>query len=207
MGHDGEFWQNVAYWIREWQANSAFLPWGPNEQHKKVKRYDTKRQTSRSICVLHATGEEQTNISRRNEEAEPKQKQPVVDASGGESKLWGCKEQYYKKPGMLGSWIKVNWKWSKRRWQKWILTLVISEWKWMWMGKFKAYEHYVQYCEQESLRQIRVPIIVSKRAWNSELGCNLKKKKKWQNDLGSFQRQTFSITVIQVYDPITSAKE
>ena len=81
-------------------------------------------------------------------------------------------------PGMLGSWIKVNWKWSNRRWQEWILTLVISEWKWMWTGKFKAYEHYVQYCEQESLTQIGVPLIVSKRAWNSELGYNLKKKKK-----------------------------
>ena len=36
----------------------------------------------------HATGEECRNSSRRNEKAEPKQKQcPVVDVSGDESKV------------------------------------------------------------------------------------------------------------------------
>ena len=38
--------------------------------------------------------------SRRNEEAKPKQKQyPVVDMSGGESKVQFCKEQY-----CIGTW-------------------------------------------------------------------------------------------------------
>ena len=36
----------------------------------------------------YATGEEWRNSSKRNEEAEPKQKQrPVVNVSGGESKV------------------------------------------------------------------------------------------------------------------------
>ena len=36
----------------------------------------------------YATGEEQRYSSRRNEKAEPKQKQcPVLDVSGGESKV------------------------------------------------------------------------------------------------------------------------
>ena len=36
--------------------------------------------------------EKQGNSSRRNEQAEPKQTQwPVVDVSGGESKVRGCK--------------------------------------------------------------------------------------------------------------------
>ena len=36
-----------------------------------------------------------TNSSRKNEAAGPKQKQhSVVDVSGRESKVWGCKEQY-----------------------------------------------------------------------------------------------------------------
>ena len=36
----------------------------------------------------YATGEEPRNSSRRNEEAEPERKQrPVVDVSGGESKV------------------------------------------------------------------------------------------------------------------------
>ena len=43
----------------------------------------------------YATGEEQRNNSKKNEEALPKWKQqPVVDVSGGESKVWFCKEQY-----------------------------------------------------------------------------------------------------------------
>ena len=40
-------------------------------------------------------GTDYRNSSRRNEEAEPKQKyHPVVDVSGGESKLQCCKKQY-----------------------------------------------------------------------------------------------------------------
>ena len=49
----------------------------------------------RSVGAQYATGEEQRNSSRRNEEAEPKWKQlPVVDVSRGESKVRCCKEQY-----------------------------------------------------------------------------------------------------------------
>ena len=41
--------------------------------------------------------------------------------------------------GMLGPWIKVNWRWSSRRWQEWTTTsLGISELKWMGM-KFKVF--------------------------------------------------------------------
>ena len=42
----------------------------------------------RLVGVQYATGEEQRNSSRRNEEAEPKQKQcPVVGMSGDECKV------------------------------------------------------------------------------------------------------------------------
>ena len=42
----------------------------------------------RSVCVQYATGEEQRNSSRKNEEAGPKRKRgPVVDESGAESKV------------------------------------------------------------------------------------------------------------------------
>ena len=45
--------------------------------------------------IQYATGEEQRNSSRKNEEAGQKQKQqPVVDVSGDESKVQCCKEQY-----------------------------------------------------------------------------------------------------------------
>ena len=48
----------------------------------------------------YATGEEWRNSSRKNEKAEPKQKQcSVVDVSGDESKVQYCKEQY-----CIGTW-------------------------------------------------------------------------------------------------------
>ena len=47
--------------------------------------------------------EKKGNNSRRNEQAEPKQKQwPAVDMSGGESKVQCCKEQHCIGTWMLG---------------------------------------------------------------------------------------------------------
>ena len=37
MGHDGEVWQNVVHWRREWQTTSVFLPWEPHEPYEKAK--------------------------------------------------------------------------------------------------------------------------------------------------------------------------
>ena len=46
-----------------------------------------------SVGTQYAAREEWKNSSRKNEEAEPKQKQcSVVDVSGGESKAQYCKE-------------------------------------------------------------------------------------------------------------------
>ena len=48
-----------------------------------------------SVGAQYATGEEQRNSPRRNEEAEPKQEQHlVVNVSGGESEVRCCKKQY-----------------------------------------------------------------------------------------------------------------
>ena len=53
-----------------------------------------KDELSRSVGAQCATAEEQKNSSRRNDEAEPKQKQhPVMDVAGGGSKVRCCKEQ------------------------------------------------------------------------------------------------------------------
>ena len=47
-----------------------------------------KDELPRLVDSQYTTGEEQRNNSRKNEEAEPKQKQdPVVDVTGGESKV------------------------------------------------------------------------------------------------------------------------
>ena len=40
--------------------------------------------------------------------------------------------------------------------------LGISETKWKGMGKFNSDDHYIYYCEQESLRRNEVAMIVNK---------------------------------------------
>ena len=80
------------------------------------KIYDTERFTPRSVGGQYATGEDWRNISR-SEEAKPKRKQhPIVDVTGDGSKVRFCKEQYCIGNWKLSPWIKVNWKWSNRRW-------------------------------------------------------------------------------------------
>ena len=60
----------------------------PVSSVKRQKDVMLKDEAPRSVGVQCATGEEQINSSRRNEEVEPKQKQcPVVEVSGGESKV------------------------------------------------------------------------------------------------------------------------
>ena len=53
---------------------------------KRQKDMTLKDEAPRSVGVQYATGEEQRNSSRKNEEAEPKWKRhPLVNVSGGES--------------------------------------------------------------------------------------------------------------------------
>ena len=74
----------------------------------------------------------------------------------------------------------------------------------MGMGKFNSDNHYIYYCGQESLRRKGVSLVINKRIWNAVLGCNLKNDRAISNH---FQGKPFNITVIQVYAPITDAKE
>ena len=62
---------------------------------KRQRDMTLKDELPRLVGAQYATVEEQRNSSRRNEEAEPKQKQcSGVDVSGGESKVQCCEEQY-----------------------------------------------------------------------------------------------------------------
>ena len=55
---------------------------------KRQKDKTLKDEAPRLVGVQQAAGEERRNSSRKNEEAEPKWKSyPVVDVSGGESKV------------------------------------------------------------------------------------------------------------------------
>ena len=74
--------------------------------------------------------------------------------------------------------------------------LRINELKWARMGEFNSDDHYIYYCEQESLRRNGEAIIVHKRVWNAVLGCNLK---NYRIISVRFQGKPFNITVIQVY--------
>ena len=82
--------------------------------------------------------------------------------------------------------------------------LGISELKWTSMGEFNSDDHYINYCEQESLRRNGVALIVYKRVWNAVLGCSLKNDKMISV---CFQGKPFNSTVIQVYAPTNNAKE
>ena len=71
--------------------------------------------------------------------------------------------------------------------------LGISELKWTEMGKFNSDDHYIYYCEQDSLRKNGVALIVNKRVRNAVFGCNLKNDRMISV---RFQRKPFNITVI-----------
>ena len=82
--------------------------------------------------------------------------------------------------------------------------LGISKLKWTGMGEFNSYDHYINYCGQESLRRNGVAIIVNKRVWNAVLGCSLKNDRMISV---RFQGKPFNIMVIQVYTLISNAEE
>ena len=137
---------------------------------------------------------------------EPKQKQyPVVNVTGDRSKVQCCKEQY-----CIGTWNVRSMNQGKLEVVKQEMARVnidilgISELKWTGMGDFNSDDHYIYYCEQESLRRNGVAIMVNKRVRNAVLGCNLKNARRISVH---FRGKPFNITVIQVYAPTSNAEE
>ena len=85
-----------------------------------------------------------------------------------------------------------------------VYILGISKLRWTGMGEFNSDNHYIYHCGQESLRRNGIAIMVSKRALNTVLGCNLKNDRKISV---RFQGKPFNITIIHVYAPTSNAKE
>ena len=85
-----------------------------------------------------------------------------------------------------------------------INILGISKLKWTGMGEFNSDDLYIYYHGQESLRRNATALTVNKVLWNAVLGCNLKNDRVISV---RFQSKPFSVTVIQVYAPITKAEE
>ena len=118
---------------------------------KRQKDKTLKDELPRWVGAQYATGEEWRNSSRRNEEAEPEQKQcPAVGVSGGESKVQCCKEQY-----CIGTWNVKSRNQGKLIMVKQEVARVntgilgISELKWMEIGEFNSDDHYIYYCRNE----------------------------------------------------------
>ena len=72
--------------------------------------------------------------------------------------------------------------------------LGISALKWTGMGEFNSGDHYIYYCEQESLRRNGVALIVNKRVKNTVLRCSLKNDREIAVH---FQGKPFNITGMQ----------
>ena len=113
----------------------------------------------------YATEDQWRSNSRKNEGREPKQKQhPLVDVTGGGSKVQCCKEQY-----CIGTWNVRSMNQDKLKVVKQEMTRVnsdilgISELRCTGMGEFNSDDHYIYYCGQESLRRNEIAIIVNKR--------------------------------------------
>ena len=82
--------------------------------------------------------------------------------------------------------------------------LGISKLKWTGMDEFNSDDHYIYYCEQDSLRRNEVAIIVNKRVQNAVLGCSLENDRMISV---RFQGKPFNIMVIQVYSSTSNAEE
>ena len=124
-----------------------------------------KEELPRSLCAQYAARDQWRNKSRKKKGMEPKQKQyPVVDVTGERSKVRCCREQY-----CIGTWNVRSTNQGKLEVVKQEMARVnvdilsISELKWTGKGEFNSDDHYIYYCEQESLRRNGVAIMVNKR--------------------------------------------
>ena len=112
----------------------------PMNSKKRQKDRTLRDELPRLVGAQYATGEQQRNNSRKNEEMEPKQKQhPVVDVTGDRSKVRCYKEQY-----CIGTWNVSSMNQGKLEVVKQQIARVnaeilgISELKWTGMGEINS---------------------------------------------------------------------
>ena len=147
-----------------------------------------KEELPRSVCPQYATGDQWRINSRKNEGMEPKQKQYLaVDVTGDRSKVRCCKKQYCIGTCDVRSMNQGKLEAVKQEMARVNIDILgISKLKWTGMGEFNSDDHYIYYCEQESLGRNGVAIMVNKRVRNAVLGCSLKNERM----ISSFPRQT-----------------
>ena len=112
----------------------------PMNSMKRQNDRILKEELPRFVGTQYATGNQWRNNSRKNQEMEPKRKQhPVVNVTGGGSKVLCCKEQY-----CIGTWNVSSMNQGKLEVVKQemarvnINVLRISEPKWKGMGEFNS---------------------------------------------------------------------
>ena len=85
--------------------------------------------------------------------------------TGDASKVQCCKEQYCKGTRNVRSTNQGKLEVVKQEMAGVNLDILgISELKWTGMGEFNSDDHYIYYCEQESLRRNGRAIIVNKES-------------------------------------------
>ena len=116
-----------------------------------------KGELPRSVSAQHAIGDQWRNNFRKNEGMEPKQKQyPVVNVTGDRSKVQCCKEQYCIETWNVSSINQGNLEVVKQE-----IAIVnvdilgISKLKWTGMGEFNSDDHYIYYCGQDPLEEMK----------------------------------------------------
>ena len=127
----------------------------PMNSMKRQNDRILKEELPRSVGAQQATGDQWRNNSRNNEQMELKQKQyPAVEMTGDRSKIRCCKEQY-----CIGTWNVRSMNQGKLELVKQEMAKVnvnilgTSELKWTGMSEFNSDDHYIYYCEQESLKR------------------------------------------------------
>ena len=110
----------------------------PKNSMKRQKDKTLKNELPRSVGAQYAPREEWKNIFRKNEEAEPKQKQhPAVDVSDGESKGRCCKKQYCIETFNVRSMNQGKLEVVKQETARVNIDILgISELKWTGIGEF-----------------------------------------------------------------------
>ena len=127
----------------------------PMNSMKRQNDRISKEELPRSLGARYATGDHRRNNYRKNEGIEPKQKQyPVLDVTGGRSKIRCCKEQYCIRIWNVRSMNQGKLEVVKQEMARVNVDILeISKLKWTGMGEFNSDDHYIYYCGQESLRR------------------------------------------------------
>ena len=120
----------------------------PMNSMKRQKDMTLEDVSPRLTGIQYATGEEWraiTNSSRKNEAAGPKQKWcSVVDASGGESKVWCYKKQYCIQTWNVRSMNQDKLDVVKQEMARVNIDILgISDLKWTRMGELNSDNRYI----------------------------------------------------------------